>query len=68
MDATEALKAACREASEATAKIDARIRDKLLKRARKHGMRESEVADLAEAWKSAAKKTKRLHLQRAVTP
>jgi hypothetical protein len=32
------------------------------------GIRKSEVADLAEAWKSAAKKTKRLHLQRAVTP
>jgi hypothetical protein len=63
MDATEALKAASIEASEAVAHIDARIKDKLLKRARKHGMTdEREVTELVEAWKRAARKTKRLQL------
>jgi len=52
MDRTELLKAACRETA---ARIDARIRDKLLKRARKQGMaNEREVLELIEAWKRAA--------------
>jgi hypothetical protein len=64
MDAIESLKAVRREASEAAASIDAKIRDKLLKRARKHGMTSGgEAAELAEVWKQAASKTKRLHLE-----
>jgi hypothetical protein len=56
MDAKEALKAACQTASAEAARIDANVRDKLLKRARKHGMtNESEVAESVEAWKRAAK-------------
>jgi hypothetical protein len=50
MDATDALKAARLEASKAAARIDAGIKDKLLKRARKHGMTdEREVTELVEA-------------------
>jgi hypothetical protein len=63
MDTTQALKAARLEASKAAARIDAGIKDKLLKRARKHGMTdEREVTELVEAWKRAARHTKRLHL------
>jgi hypothetical protein len=40
----------------------ARIRDRLLKRARKHGVTEAKAIELTEAWKRAARKTKRLHL------
>ena len=54
MDTAEALKAARLEASEAAARIEARIKDKLLKRARKHGMTEAEAIELAEMWKHAA--------------
>jgi hypothetical protein len=37
------------------ARIDARVRDKLLKRARKQGMvNQNEVIELVEAWKRAA--------------
>jgi hypothetical protein len=36
--------------------------DRLLKRARKHGVTEAEAIELTEAWKRAARKTKRLHL------
>ena len=62
MDTTELLRAACRQASEAAAHIDARTREKLLKRARRQGMtNEGEVIELLEAWKRAAKKTKHLH-------
>jgi hypothetical protein len=62
MDTTEALKAARLEASKAAARIDAGIKDKLLKRARKHGMTgEREVTELVEAWKQAARHTKHLH-------
>jgi hypothetical protein len=49
-------------AREAAARIDAKIRGKLRQRARKHGMtHESELAELVEAWKRAARHTKRLH-------
>src|SRR5262245_38695878 len=56
------LQAACRAASEAAARSDAKIRTKLVKRARKHGMTEAEGIELAEAWKRAARHTKHLHL------
>jgi hypothetical protein len=63
MDATEALKAARMEAAKVAASIDARVKDKLLKRARKHGMTdEREVTELVEAWKRAARPTKHLDL------
>jgi hypothetical protein len=63
MDTTEALKVARLAASMAAARIDAGIKDKLLKRARKHGITdEREVAELIDAWKRAARHTKRLHL------
>jgi hypothetical protein len=65
VDATEALKAACQTASAEAAYIDAKISDKLLKRARRLGMtNEREVTELVEAWKRAARHTKRLHLKR----
>ena len=65
MDATKSLKALCLETSTTAARLDARIRDKLLIRARKQGMtNEAEVTELIEAWKRATKKTKRLHLGR----
>jgi hypothetical protein len=61
MDAIEALKAARIDASNEAARIDAKVKNKLLKRARKHGMtNESEVAELVEAWKRAAKKHQHL--------
>jgi hypothetical protein len=60
MDATEASKPARLEALEVVARIDARIRDKLLKRARKHGLNEGDVSELVEAWKRAARKTRNL--------
>jgi hypothetical protein len=62
VDATETLKAACQTASAETARIDAKIRDKLLKRAHRLGMttNEREVIELVEAWKRAARKTKRV--------
>jgi hypothetical protein len=50
MDAMEALKAACIEASEAAARIGASVKDKLLKRAQTYGMTEVEAFDFAEAW------------------
>ena len=53
------LQAECRAAIEAA---DARIRAKLIKFTRKHGMTEAEAIELAEAWKCAARRTKRLHL------
>ena len=65
MDAKEALKAGCIEASKAAAGIDAKVKDKLLKRARKQGItNERQAAELVEAWKRAARHTKRLHLGR----
>jgi hypothetical protein len=46
------------------ARIDAQVRDKLLKRARKHGMvNQDEVIELVEAWKRAAARVDRKHLQ-----
>jgi hypothetical protein len=56
------LRALCREASEVVTHIDDKIRRKLLKRARSYDMTtgEAEVAKQVEAWKRAAKKTKRL--------
>jgi hypothetical protein len=56
MDRTEALKAA-----EVVAHIDAKVRDKLLKRARRQGLTTEAGIELAEAWKRAAKKTRHLH-------
>jgi len=56
------LQAASRAASEAAAHIDAKIRSKLVTRARKHGMVAAEGIELAEALKRAARHTKRLHL------
>ena len=56
------LQATRRAASEAAARIDANIKTKLVKLARKHGMTEVEAIELAEAWKCAARRTKRLHL------
>jgi len=54
-------KVASRAAAEAAAHIDARIKDKLMNRARKQGMTdEREVTELVEAWKRAAKHTKHL--------
>ena len=50
MDAMEALKAACIEASEAAARIGASAKDKLLKRAQTSGMTEAEAFEFAEAW------------------
>jgi hypothetical protein len=56
MGAKEKLKAACFEASEAAAHIDAKVRDKLLKRVRKQGIVNPEQAiELVEAWKRAAR-------------
>jgi hypothetical protein len=58
---TTTLKAA-RAATKEVARIDAKIRKKLLKRARKHGMTEAEAIELAETWKHAARHTEHLHL------
>jgi hypothetical protein len=52
MDATT-LKAA-RAAAKEVERLDAKIRKKLLMRARKHGMTEAEAIELAETWKHAA--------------
>ena len=57
------LQAACRAASEEAAKIDARTKAKLVKRARRQGMTEAEAIEIAEAWKCAATHTKRLDLE-----
>jgi hypothetical protein len=55
------LQAASCAAAKAAARIDTRVKDKLMKRARKHGMTdEREVTELVEAWKQAAKHTKHL--------
>jgi hypothetical protein len=44
------------------ARIDAGVKDQLLKRARKHGMtNERAVTELVEAWKRAARHSKHLH-------
>ena len=58
----DALKATYLEASEEVARIDARISDKLLKRARKQGMTsQDEAIKLVELWKRAAARTDRKH-------
>ena len=49
---TTTLKAA-RAAAKWAARADAKIKKKLLKRARKHGLTEAEGIELAEAWKHA---------------
>jgi hypothetical protein len=49
MDTIAALKAACIEASEAAAQIEARVKDRLLKRAQTYGMTETEAFDFCEA-------------------
>jgi len=46
------LQAACRAASEEAAKIDARTKAKLVKRARGQGMTEAEAIQIAEAWEA----------------
>jgi predicted small metal-binding protein len=56
------LQTANRAASETAARIDAEIKSRLVKHARKHGMTEAEGIELAEAWKRAAVVTERLHL------
>jgi len=56
------LQAASRAASEAAARIDASIMTKLVKRARTQGMTEAEGIEIAEAFKRAARNTKRLRL------
>jgi len=56
------LQAASRAASDAAAHIDAMVRTKLVTQARRHGMTEAEGFELAEAFKRAARNTKRLHL------
>jgi hypothetical protein len=50
MDAIEVLKTACIEGSAAAARIEASVKDKLLKRARTYGMTEADASDFAEAW------------------
>jgi hypothetical protein len=50
MDAMEALRAACIEASEAAARIEASVKDKLLKRAQTGGLTEEEGYNFVEAW------------------
>jgi hypothetical protein len=60
----DALKAMHLEALEEVACIDARIRDKLLKRARKQGMTsQDEVIKLVEVWKHAVARIDRKHHQ-----
>jgi hypothetical protein len=68
MDASEALRAACLLASEATVHIDAKVRAKMLKRAKKFGMTaDQDMLKLIEAWKAAGnpdrhhKKKRRSH-------
>jgi hypothetical protein len=57
MDATEALEAVRTDAAKMAASINGKVKDKLLERARKHGMTdEREAAELVEAWKRAAAK------------
>jgi hypothetical protein len=57
------LQAASRAAAAAAARIDARIKTKLVRRALRQGMTdEREAIALVEAWKQAAKHTKRLHV------
>jgi hypothetical protein len=47
------------------ARIDAQVRDKLLKRARKQGMvNQDEIVELVEAWKRAAERVDRHGKQR----
>jgi hypothetical protein len=64
MDTTEALKAASARTAEVTARIDANIGDKLLKRARRIGMDECGTVKQNAAWERAARRTKRLELGR----
>jgi hypothetical protein len=60
MSTTDQLRAVSREASEAAARIDAKIKDTLLKRARKQGMtNQDEAIGLIEAWKRATRERKR---------
>jgi len=56
------LHGANREAADAAAQINVKVKTKLLKRALKHGMTEAEALDLVEAWKRAASHTKHLPL------
>jgi hypothetical protein len=54
VDASEALRTACLRASEATAHIDAKVRAKVLKCARKSGMTADQNGlKLIEAWSAA---------------
>jgi hypothetical protein len=63
------LKAACLEAAEAAASIDALVRDKLLKRVRKQGIvSQDEAIELVEAWRHAARdpRKRKKHHKRTV--
>ena len=56
------LKATCQETAAAVASIDAKVRDKLLKRARKQGItNEVEAIELVKAWKRGAAPVERGH-------
>jgi len=46
--------------TDAIARSDAKVRAKLLKRLRKHGLTDQDVAALVEAWKRAADEHERL--------
>jgi hypothetical protein len=50
-----------KETAVAVASIDARVRDKLLKRTRKQGTNETAAIELIKVWKRAARKTQHLH-------
>jgi hypothetical protein len=56
------LQAACHAVSAEAARIDARIKPKLVKLARRHGMTEVEGIELAKTLKRAAEHTNRLYL------
>jgi hypothetical protein len=59
------LQVAIWAASEATVRIDAKVKNTLMKRARRQGMIDArEVTELVDAWKRAARHTKRLHRER----
>jgi len=51
-----------RAARDAIGRSDAKIRAKLLKRLRKHGLTDEDVAVLVEAWKRAAVNTDDLNV------
>jgi hypothetical protein len=56
------LHAASRAAADVAARINAKIKTRLVRRALKNGMTEAEGIDLADAWKRAGTHTGRLRL------